>query len=134
MPEDSEEQIQYHTGKLLTALEKIGILKDGQTLLDNGVYSRQQLATLEKEDLERLGVKGTLEQYKSLYEPAMEECPSGGESSECELYGTFTHEYLVECLILAVEDPHNQKIWRYRQNEIEMEESSGEKRKLKVQE
>ena len=80
MPDESEEDYEYHSKKLLTALKKLGIEEDFQTLLDNDVYSRQQLVLLKKKNLEELKLKGTLEQYKSMWEPAMDECPTDGES------------------------------------------------------
>lgn len=112
LPEETEEEIEAETAKLREKLEEIGLSDDIPKLLENGVRSRHKLATLNLVDIEALGLKGTMEQYESLYVPALNECEL--ESSEIEAYGTFTHEYLVRCLEKA-------KRWRDRRDERERE-------------
>ena len=108
--EEDEEKIEAETAKLREKLEEIGLSDDIPKLLENGVRSRHKLATLNLVDIEVLGLKGTMEQYESLYVPALDECEL--ESSEIDAYGTFTHEYLVRRLEKA-------KRWRDRRDERE---------------
>jgi len=127
LPEETEEEIEEEIGKLKEGLKKLGLFEDIQKLLDNGVLSRHKLVTLEAADIQRLGLEGNLEQYKSLYGPALEECSC--DSRDCELFGTFTHEYLVKCLERA-------KRWRDKRDKKEKEQEMHElifnNRKLEV--
>jgi len=124
LPEDEDEKkIEAETAKLRKKLEEIGLSDDIPKLLENGVRSRHKLATLSLVDIDVLGLKGTLEQYESLYVPAMNECEL--ESSECDVNGTFTHEYLVQCLERA-------KRWRDRRDERERVKEMEREAKKKV--
>ncbi len=66
------------TTKLRTALAKLGLEEDIPNLLQINVWKRAMLAVVEQEDIETLGLKGTLAQYRTIYEPALDEydCPS----------------------------------------------------------
>jgi hypothetical protein len=91
------------TEKMGHELENLGLFDDFEKLFYNGFCYRQQLVTLKKEEIDRLRLVGTLEQYKSIYSPALKEC--WYESPECEAAGQFTPEELFSLLEKA-------KIWR----------------------
>ena len=133
--EYTEEDIQYDNGKLQLRLEKLGILEDAQTLFDNGVNSLQELATWDEIDFERLGLKGTVEQYTSLYKAALEGCATGYDSEDLNDKPEVTDRFLMNCvtrLKFALQFPRDAHIWRYGQNEVEIEETIVQKRKSKV--
>jgi hypothetical protein len=126
--EETEEEIEAEAVKLREGLEKLGLSEDIQKLWDHGVRSRHKLATLTPMDIESLELKGTQEEYESLYGPALE---SGCASKEFEEFRTFTHEYLVRCLERA-------KKWRDKQDAKEMkdeiQQTIQKKQKLPVHE
>lgn len=130
----TEEDIQYDNGKLQLRLEKLGILEDAQTLFDNDVNSLHELVTWSKIDFERLGLKGTVEQYTSLYESALEGCATGYASGDCnDIKDTdLALDNCVKRLEFALQYPRDAHIWRYGQNEVESEETFGQKRKSEV--
>ena len=70
------------TTKLRTALAQLGLEEDIPKLLQINVRRRAMLAVVEQEDIEALGLKGTLAQYRSIYEPALDECDC--PSPDCE--------------------------------------------------
>jgi hypothetical protein len=70
------------TAKLRKALAKLGLEEDIPKLLQINVRRRAMLAVVEQEDIEALGLKGTLAQYRTIYEPALDECDC--PSPDCE--------------------------------------------------
>jgi hypothetical protein len=70
------------TAKLRTALAKLGLEEDIPKLLQINVRRRAMLAVVEQEDIEALELKGTLAQYRTIYEPALDECDC--PSPDCE--------------------------------------------------
>lgn len=84
------------TKQMGLALEDLGLFDDFEKLFYNGYCYRQQLVTLNKEEMGRLRLVGTPEQYKSIYSPALNACYY--ESPTCEVFGEFTPDELFELL------------------------------------
>lgn len=68
--------------RLREALEKFGLLSDIPKLSALGVRKRTMLAVVEQADIDKLGLAGTLEQYRAVFEPALDECEC--PSPECD--------------------------------------------------
>jgi hypothetical protein len=82
LPRETILKRRVETAKLRAALANLGLEQDLPKLLKNGMRRRAMLALIEQEDIERLGLKGTLAQYRTVYEPALEECEC--PSPECD--------------------------------------------------
>ncbi len=74
MPLPSYAQRRAEAARLHTALAAIGLSADMAKLASIGVRKRTMLAVVELADIEMLGLAGTLAQYRSVAEPALEEC------------------------------------------------------------
>ena len=82
LPKDSAEEVQSEADKLRSALTNIGLSDDLAKLRSIGVRKRRMLAVVGPTEVEKLGLSGTPAQYKSVYEPALEECEF--DSPHCE--------------------------------------------------
>ena len=60
--------------RLWTELEKFGLISDILKLSALGVRKRTMLAVVEQADIDKLGLVGTLEQYRTVFEPELDEC------------------------------------------------------------
>ena len=74
MPLPSYAERRAETDRLCAALAAIGLSVDVARLSSIGVRKRTMLAVVEQADIDRLGLAGTLAQYRSVSEPALEEC------------------------------------------------------------
>jgi hypothetical protein len=74
LPPETLYERRKETAKLRAALEELGLSADVAKLSTIGVRKRRLLALVEQADIESLGLEGTLAQYRSVYELAMEEC------------------------------------------------------------
>jgi len=82
--------------RLTAALAELNLERDAWKLKLIGVRQRRMLAVVVQEDIDRLGLEGTLAQFRTVYEPALEEFLLG--SPDCE-QGDICHEQLYERLV-----------------------------------
>lgn len=74
LPRATLRERRVETRKMREALEELGLISDIPKLSAIGVRKRTMLAVVEQDDIDRLGLAGSLAQYRSVYEPALDEC------------------------------------------------------------
>lgn len=92
LPRETLLQRRLESAKLHLALVELGLDADFPKLISIGVRKRTMLAVVDQEDIKRLELKGTLAQYRTLYEPALDECQC--PSPDCDQREICTEELL----------------------------------------